>query len=68
MANEDCLFDLVLLLAPSMIGRSIQQGFKAHKDGMGGISSLYNSFFDRDADGYVFPFVMYASYLAMLTV
>lgn len=63
MAKEDRSFDLVLLLAPSITGRSIQQGFKATKDGMGGMSSIYKNLFDRDAVGSIFPFVMYASYI-----
>ncbi len=58
MAKEDRSFDLVLLLAPSITGRSIQQDFKAIKDGMGGMSSIYQNLFDRDAVGSVFPFVM----------
>ena len=66
--KEDHLFDLVLLLAPSIIGRSIQQGFKVNKDSMGGISSLYNNLFNRNAVGSVFPFIIYASYLFILTV
>ena len=58
MAKEDRSFDLVLLLAPQITGRSIQQGFKANTDSMGGMSSIYKNLFDRDAVGSIFPFVM----------
>lgn len=51
-------FDLVFLLAPSIYGRSIQSGFKATKEDLGGISAIYRELFDRDTLGFLFPYVM----------
>ena len=61
MDKEDRSFDLVFLLAPSIIGRSIQPSFKPTKESLGGMSSIYREFFDRDAIGSTIPFVMYVS-------
>lgn len=58
MENGSHSFDLVFLLAPSIIGRSIQQGFKATKTELGGMSAIYREVFDQDAIGSLFPFVM----------
>lgn len=51
-------FDLIFLLAPSIIGRSIQPGFKATKGSLGGISGTYTELFDRDSLGSLFPYIM----------
>jgi nucleoside-diphosphate-sugar epimerase len=51
-------FDLIFILAPSIIGRSIQPGFKAVKGSLGGISAIYRELFDRDSLGSVFPYIM----------
>lgn len=58
MAKSERLFDLVFLLAPSIIGKSIQQDFKPRKGDLGGMSAIYREVFDREAIGSLFPFVM----------
>lgn len=58
MAKGSHSFDLVFLLAPSILGRSIQQGYNATKDDLGGISSIYRDLFDVEVTGSVFPYVM----------
>jgi NADPH-dependent methylglyoxal reductase len=58
MAREQPAWDLVVHLSPSITGRSIQQGWKADKTGLGGMSSIYRSLFDRDEVAMVYPFFM----------
>lgn len=58
MEKKTRSFDMVFILAPSITGKSIQQGFKPTKEGLGGMSAIYRELFDRDAVGSVFPFIM----------
>ncbi len=58
MEKKSRSFDLVYLLAPLITGRSIQQGFKPTREGLGGMSAIYRELFDRDAVGSIFPFIM----------
>jgi len=58
MAEGSHSFDLVILLAPSITGRSIEQNFKPIKDGLGGMDAIYRECFDRETVGWVFPWVM----------
>lgn len=51
-------FDLIVLLAPSITGRCIQQGFVPSKNSLGGMGSLYKSIFDVDTPGFTFPYFM----------
>ncbi|KAF1941775.1 NAD(P)-binding protein [Clathrospora elynae] len=49
MKREKPQWDLVFHLTPSITGRSIQQGWRSEKTGLGGMSSIYRSLFDREA-------------------
>lgn len=51
-------FDLVVLLAPSITGRCIQEGFVPTKDGLGGMGSIYKNLFDVETPGFLFPYIM----------
>lgn len=58
MEREKPGFDMVYLLAPSIIGRSIQVGFKPDKTSLGGVSAVYRELFDRKELGGLFPYYM----------
>jgi nucleoside-diphosphate-sugar epimerase len=58
MRERSRSFDLIFLLPPQIYGRSIQPGYKATKNELGGISAVYRELFDRDTLGTLFPFVM----------
>ena len=58
MAAEKPGFDLVVLLAPSVTGRCIQEGFVPSKTALGGMASIYNALFDVDKIGFIFPYFM----------
>ena len=58
--QEEPDFDLIVLLVPSVIGRSAQVGFKPEKDKIGGQPRVYRELFDRDTPGFLFPYFMYA--------
>jgi NADPH-dependent methylglyoxal reductase len=58
MEKEKPGFDLVVLLAPSIIGRSIHEGSVPSKDSLGGMSNIYQSLFDVEKSGFLFPYVM----------
>ena len=58
MEKEKRAFDLVTLLVPSIMGRSIQQAYTLSDDMLGGIPSTYQQIFDRETVGFLFPFFM----------
>lgn len=58
MQKKKPVFDLIVLLVPSIIGRGIQEGFVPNKDSLGGMSSIYRDLFDRDSIGFIFPYFM----------
>lgn len=51
-------FDLVVLLAPAITGKCIQEGFAPSKTALGGIAEIYQNVFDVETPGLLFPFVM----------
>ncbi|KIY00221.1 uncharacterized protein Z520_03906 [Fonsecaea multimorphosa CBS 102226] len=51
-------FELVVLLAPSITGKSLQPGFKPDKRNLGGQPGLYRGLFDCDKPGFVYPYFM----------
>jgi NADPH-dependent methylglyoxal reductase len=51
-------FELIYLLAPSITGKSIQQGAKLSKQSLGGVSAFYRDIFDVQKPGFLFPFFM----------
>lgn len=51
-------FDLVVLLAPAITGKCIQEGFAPSKTALGGMAEIYQRVFDAETPGLVFPFVM----------
>ncbi|KIW96389.1 uncharacterized protein Z519_03458 [Cladophialophora bantiana CBS 173.52] len=51
-------FDLIVLLAPSITGKSLQAGFKPEKGNLGGQPGLYRALFDLDRPGFLYPFFM----------
>ncbi|KAL5347324.1 hypothetical protein ACLOAV_007635 [Pseudogymnoascus australis] len=51
-------FDLVVLLAPAITGKCIQEGFAPSKTALGGMAEIYQNVFDVETPGLVFPFVM----------
>jgi NADPH-dependent methylglyoxal reductase len=58
MKKEKLSFDLLVLLAPSIIGRSIQEGYVPSKENLGGMSNIYQNVFDVEKPGFLFPYVM----------
>ena len=58
MKTEKPGFDLVALLAPSITGRCIQEGFVPDKTALGGMASIYNALFDVEKIGFIFPYFM----------
>ncbi|EXJ75406.1 uncharacterized protein A1O5_02102 [Cladophialophora psammophila CBS 110553] len=54
MNKEKPKFDLVVLLIPSVIGKSINPGFKPNKASLGGMSNAYSYFIDTPQLSYVF--------------
>jgi nucleoside-diphosphate-sugar epimerase len=58
MEKEKPSFDLVVLLAPSIIGRFIQEGYVPSKENLGGMSNIYQNVFDVEKPGFLFPYVM----------
>jgi hypothetical protein len=58
MEREAPSFDLVFQLAPSILGRTIEQNWRSNKANMGGQGSLYRSLFDVDSPKLLFPYVM----------
>ncbi|KIW97794.1 uncharacterized protein Z519_01378 [Cladophialophora bantiana CBS 173.52] len=54
MNKEKPKFDLVVLLIPSVIGKSINPGFKPNKASLGGMSNAYSCFIDTPQLSYVF--------------
>jgi NADPH-dependent methylglyoxal reductase len=59
MSENKPKFDLIFLLAPSIIGKNIQDGFVATKYYLGGVSGFYKDIFDLDVAGFLFPYYMY---------
>ena len=58
MESEKPSFELIFLLAPSIIGRSIQQGFVPSKSHMGGTGGIYRALFDVETPGFKLPYIM----------
>lgn len=58
MKEKKRTFDLIVLLAPSITGKSIQEGFVPDKTNLGGQPSIYRELFDRERPGFMFPFFM----------
>jgi NADPH-dependent methylglyoxal reductase len=58
MGRVEPAWDLVVHLTPSITGRSIEQGWRSDKTGLGGMSSVYRSLFDVEAVEMVFPYFM----------
>jgi NADPH-dependent methylglyoxal reductase len=56
MKRESPGFDLVFHLSPAITGRSIEQGWRAIKHGLGGMSSVYRSLFDVESPKIMFPY------------
>jgi len=59
MKTEKPNFDLVVLLAPSITGKSIQQGYVPDKTALGGMGNIYRALFDVPEPGFIFPSFMY---------
>jgi NADPH-dependent methylglyoxal reductase len=55
MKEKHRAFDLIFLLAPSITGRSLHEGFKPEKGALGGQPGLYKGLFDVDKPGFLFP-------------
>lgn len=58
MEKEKPKFDLIVLLAPLIIGRSIQHGFIPDKTALGGVPIIYAAIFDVAEPGFIFPSFM----------
>jgi len=58
MEREKRGFDLVVLLAPSITGRCIQEGFVPRKEALGGMGDVFRSVIDVERAGFMFPFIM----------
>ncbi|OAG34081.1 hypothetical protein AYO21_11775 [Fonsecaea monophora] len=58
MKEKPRAFDLVVLLAPSITGKSLQPGFKPNKSNLGGQPGIYKGLFDCDEPGFLFPYFM----------
>jgi nucleoside-diphosphate-sugar epimerase len=58
MKKEKLSFNLVVLLAPSIIGRFCQEGYVPSKENLGGMSNIYQNVFDVEKPGFLFPYVM----------
>ncbi len=58
MEKEKPAFDLVVLLAPSVLGRCIQNGFVPTKTALGGQAGIYRGLFDVEKVGFLFPYWM----------
>jgi nucleoside-diphosphate-sugar epimerase len=56
--NEKPNFDLVVLLAPSITGRCIQEGFVPDKKALGGMGAIYGQIFDKEELGFIYPWTM----------
>lgn len=59
MKQEKQAFDLVVLLAPSITGKSTEPGFTPDKSQLGGRSAVYRELFDREEVGFTVPWFMY---------
>ncbi|PQE19026.1 hypothetical protein CJF32_00010448 [Rutstroemia sp. NJR-2017a WRK4] len=57
MKKEKPNFDLVVLLAPSITGRCIQEGFVPDKKSLGGMGAIY-ALFDNEELGFIYPWTM----------
>lgn len=60
-SEVDLGFDLVTLCAPSILGRSLQEGFVPERASFGGTALIYRNVFDRNPEeglGFLFPFIM----------
>lgn len=58
MERERPSFDLVVLLAPNLTGRSRQEGFVPEKGPLGGLAGIYREILDRDEPGRLLPYFM----------
>lgn len=59
MKEKPRSFDLIFLLAPSITGKSLQDGYKPEKGHLGGQPGLYKGLFDVDKPGFLFPVFAY---------
>ena len=55
MKEKPRAFDLIFLLAPSILGRSLQGSFKPEKNNLGGQPGLYKALFDVEKPGFLYP-------------
>ena len=67
MEREKPKFDLVVLLAPGITGKSIQGGWVPTKDFMGGTGMIYKALFDVETPGFLAPYFMWALTFVSLT-
>jgi nucleoside-diphosphate-sugar epimerase len=51
-------FDVIYLLPPAIVGRSINDSYVPDKDGLSGNSEVYRSYFDRDEPGMNVPWFL----------
>lgn len=51
-------FDLIFLLAPSVTGKALQEGFKPSKSKLGGQAGMYSELFDVEKPGFLYPYFM----------
>ncbi|KAF2491549.1 hypothetical protein BU16DRAFT_530039 [Lophium mytilinum] len=58
MEEKKPSFELVYLLAPSIIGKSIQPGAKLNRQHLGGTGGFYRGLFDVETPGWQFPYYM----------
>lgn len=59
METEKPKFELVHLLAPSIIGKNMQVGWVPMRDALGGASNVFKSIFDVEELGMLFPYYMF---------
>lgn len=59
MEKEKPKFELVYLLAPSIIGKNMQVGWVPRRDALGGASNVFKSLFDVEELGMLFPYYMF---------
>jgi NADPH-dependent methylglyoxal reductase len=55
MKEKKRSFDVIFLLAPTILGRSIQPGFRPDKGGFGGQPMIYQNLFDVERPGPLYP-------------
>ncbi|KIW45659.1 uncharacterized protein PV06_04031 [Exophiala oligosperma] len=58
MRSKPRNFDLIFLLAPSVTGRALQEGYKPSKSKLGGQAGIYSELFDVEKPGFLYPYFM----------